>query len=119
MTRNYRRETGSMTGILEELKWEKRRKDNRLILPDKGLKCKARNLTADLIQKKKKALQKSTKWPFRFPLPVKTPIRKASFLKLAGTGMSSLILSSPLRNCRTTAYLNSRSAVQVIYVRSY
>ena len=34
-------ETGSMTGILEELKWEilqKRRKDNRLILLYKGLK---------------------------------------------------------------------------------
>ena len=35
VTRNYSYETGSMTGILEELKWEtlqKRRKDNRLIL---------------------------------------------------------------------------------------
>ena len=34
VTRNYSRETGSMTDILEELKWEtlqKRRKDNRLI----------------------------------------------------------------------------------------
>ena len=31
VTRNYNRETGSMAGILEELKWEtlqKRRKDN-------------------------------------------------------------------------------------------
>ena len=34
VTRNNSYETGSMTGILEELKWEtlqKRRKDNRLI----------------------------------------------------------------------------------------
>ena len=34
VTRNYSYETGSMIGILEELKWEtlqKRRKDNRLI----------------------------------------------------------------------------------------
>ena len=34
VTRNYSYETASMTGILEELKWEalqKRRKDNRLI----------------------------------------------------------------------------------------
>ena len=34
VTRNYSYETGSMTCILEELKWEtlqKRRKDNRLI----------------------------------------------------------------------------------------
>ena len=45
VTRNYSYETGSMTGILEELKWEtlqKRRKDNRLILLFKGLKGKAR-----------------------------------------------------------------------------
>ena len=45
VTRNYSYETGSMTGILEELKWEtlqKRRKDNRLILLYKGLKGKAR-----------------------------------------------------------------------------
>ena len=43
--RNYSYETGSMTGILEELKWEtlqKSRKDNRLILMYKGLKGKAR-----------------------------------------------------------------------------
>ena len=35
VTRNYTREAGSMTSILEQLKWEslkKRRKDNRLIL---------------------------------------------------------------------------------------
>ena len=35
VTRNYEYETGSMTGILGQLKWEslkKRRKDNRLIL---------------------------------------------------------------------------------------
>ena len=41
MTGNYDYETGSMTGILGQLKWEslkKRRKDNRLILLYKGLK---------------------------------------------------------------------------------
>ena len=40
VTRNYTRDEGSMTGILEQLKWEslkKRRKDNRLILLYKGL----------------------------------------------------------------------------------
>ena len=45
-------ETGSMTGILGQLKWEslkKRRKDNRLILLYKGLK--ARIPTDDLIPK--------------------------------------------------------------------
>ena len=43
VTRNYSYETGSMTGILEELKWEtlqKRRKDNRLILPLSGNKLR-------------------------------------------------------------------------------
>ena len=43
VTRNYVYKTGSMTGILGQLKWEslkKRRKDNRLILLYKGLKGK-------------------------------------------------------------------------------
>ena len=54
MTRNYVYETGSMTGILGQLKWEslmKRRKDNRLILLYKYLKGKARIPTDDLIPK--------------------------------------------------------------------
>ena len=54
MTRNYVYETGSMTGILGQLKWEslkKRRKDNRLISLYKGLKGKARIPTDDLIPK--------------------------------------------------------------------
>ena len=51
VTRNYVYETGSMTGILGQLKWEslkKKRKDNRLILLYKGLKGKARIPTDDL-----------------------------------------------------------------------
>ena len=39
VTRNYVYETGSMTGILGQLKWEslkRRRKDNRLGLLNKG-----------------------------------------------------------------------------------
>ena len=54
VTRNYVYETGSMTGILGQLKWEslkKRRKDNRLILLYKGLKGKARIPTDELIPK--------------------------------------------------------------------
>ena len=68
VTRNYSRETGSMTGILEELKWEtlqKRRKDKRLILLYKGVKGRARIPTVDLIppppQKKKKKKKKKKK----------------------------------------------------------
>ena len=54
MTRNYVYETGSMIGILGQLKWEslkKRRKECRLILLYKGLKGKARIPTDDLIPK--------------------------------------------------------------------
>ena len=54
VTRNYVYETGSMTAILGQLKWEflkKRRKDNRLILLYKGLKGKARIPTDDFIPK--------------------------------------------------------------------
>ena len=54
VTRNYTFEEGSMTGILEQLKWEslkKRRTDNRLILLYKGMKGKARIPTDDLIPK--------------------------------------------------------------------
>ena len=52
VTGNYNFETGSMTGILEHLKWEslkKRRRDSRLILLYKGLKGKASIPTDDRI----------------------------------------------------------------------
>ena len=57
VTRNYVFETGSMTDIQGQLKWEslkkrrKGRKDNRLILLYKGLKGKARIPTDYLIPK--------------------------------------------------------------------
>ena len=57
VTGNYVFETGSMTGILSQLKWEslkKRRKDSRLILLYKGLKGKARIPTDDLIPKNRR-----------------------------------------------------------------
>ena len=53
-TGNNNYETGSMTGILVQLKWEslkKRRKDKRLILLYKCLKGKASVPTDDLIPK--------------------------------------------------------------------
>ena len=57
VTGNYVFETGSMTGILGQLKWEslkKRRKDSSLILLYKGLKSKARIPTDDLIPKNRR-----------------------------------------------------------------
>ena len=51
VTSNYSFETGSMTGILENLKWEslKKRRDSRQILLYKGLKGAACIPTDDLI----------------------------------------------------------------------
>ena len=109
VTRNYCRETCSMSGILEELKWgtlQKMRKDNWLISLCKCLKVKPEFLQLTLSPKTGVA-EINIQWPFRFPLLVKTSIRKASFLKLSGTGMTSLIHASHMLNCRMTAYLNS------------
>ena len=52
VTGNYIYETGSMTGILEQLKWEtlkKRRRDSRIIMLYKGLKGAANIPTNDLV----------------------------------------------------------------------
>ena len=94
VTGNYNYETGSMTGILGQLKWEalkKRRKDNRLILLFKGLKDKFSVPTDDLIPKTRSCrIQQS--------MAVQTPIAsidvyKGSFLpRLTGIGMLSPIL---------------------------
>ena len=91
VTRNYAYETGSMTGILGQLKWEslkKRRKDNRLIVLYKGLKGKAR-IPTDALFPRLGVAGISTPWPFRYPQPVKMSIRKASSPRLSGTGMTS------------------------------
>ena len=69
VTRNYTFEEGSMTGILEQLKWEslkKRRTDNRLILLYKGLKGKARIPTDDRIPKTRRCRNSHSK---AFQLP--------------------------------------------------
>ena len=52
VTGNYTYETGSMAGVLEQLKWEslkKRRKDSRLIMLYKALKGVANIPTSDLV----------------------------------------------------------------------
>ena len=51
VTGNYSYEAGSMTGILEQLKWEslKNRKDSRLIVLYKGIKGAASIPTNDLV----------------------------------------------------------------------
>ena len=69
VTRNYAYEEGSITYILEQLKWEslkKRRTDNRLILLYKGLKGRARIPTDDLIPKTRRCRNSHSK---AFQLP--------------------------------------------------
>ena len=73
-------ETGSMTGILGQLKWEslkKRRKDNRLILLYKGLKGKARIPTDDLIPKTRRGRNQHS-LVFQIPSAIKD-VYKYSF----------------------------------------
>ena len=80
VTRIYVYETGSMTGILGQLKWEslkKRRKDNRLILLYKGLKGKARIPTDDLIPKTRRGRNQQS---LAFQIPsVSKDVYKYSF----------------------------------------
>ena len=76
VTRNYVYETGSMTDILGQLKWEslkKRRKDNRLILSLKVRKVEPGYRQMTLFPRLGVA-GISTPWPFRSPQPVKMSI---------------------------------------------
>ena len=100
VTGNYNYETGSMAGILGQLKWEslkKRRKDNRLILLYKGLKGKASVPTDDLIPKTRRCRNQHS-MAFQTPI-ANTDVYKGSFFPL---GMPSPILwSHPLKMQRT------------------
>ena len=81
LTGNYSYETGSMTAILEELKWEtlqKRRKDNRLILLYKGLNGKARIPTDDLIPKNRR-FRNQHSLVFQIPTASKYAYKKSFF----------------------------------------
>ena len=82
VTGNYNYETGSMTGILGQLKWEslkKRRKDNRFILLYKGLKGKTRVPTDDLIPKTRRCRNQHS-------MAFQTPIAKIQmFIKVASS----------------------------------
>ena len=80
VTGNYNYETGRMTGILVQLKWEsfkKRRKDNRLILPYKCLKSKSSVPTDDGIPKNRRCRNQHT-MAFQTPI-ANTDVYKGSF----------------------------------------
>ena len=94
VTGNYVFETGSMNGILGQLKWEslkKRRKDSRLILLYRGLKGKARIPTDDLIPKNRRCRNQHS-LTFQIPSASKKRTEVVSFHRLSGTGITSLIL---------------------------
>ena len=79
MTGNYNYETGRMTRILGQLKWEslkKKRKDNKLILLYKGLKGKT-SVQMTLSQKLG-IVESSTLWHFRLSLLIQMPIKVAT-----------------------------------------
>ena len=101
VTRNYVYETGSMTGILGQLKWEslkKRRKDNRLILLYNGLKCKARIPTDDLIPKTRRGRNQHS-LAFQIPSASKDVYKYSFFPQTIGDWNDlpeSLIFSSEL-----------------------
>ena len=91
VTGNYNYETGSMTGILGQLKWEslkKRRKDNRLILLYKGLKGKASVPTDDLIPKTRHCRNQHF-MAFQTPI-VNTDVYKGSFFPQTIRGWNAL-----------------------------
>ena len=80
VTGNYNYETGSMTGILGQLKREslkKRKKDNRLKLLFKGLKGKASVPTDDLIPKTGRCRNQHS-MAFQTPI-TNTDVNKGSF----------------------------------------
>ena len=80
VTGNYTYETGSMTGILKNLKWEslkKRRKDSRLIMLYKGLKDAASIPINDLVPPSRRTRNHHS-LAFQTPL-AGTDIYKSSF----------------------------------------
>ena len=94
VTGNYVFETGSMTAVLGQLKWEslkKRRKDSRLILLYKGLKVKP-EYTQMTLSRRIGVVEINTLWLFRYLQLAKTRTKAVSFHRLSGTGMASLIL---------------------------
>ena len=94
VTGNYNYETGSMTGILGQLKWEslkKRWKDNRLILLYKGVKGKASVPTDDLIPTIRHCRNQHS-MAFQTPIANTDVYKEASSPRLSGIGMPSLIL---------------------------
>ena len=100
VTGNYNYETGSMTGILGQLKWNPSRKGGKTI----DLYCYIKVLKVKPVYQQMTLSPKlgvvgiSTLWHFRLPLPIQMFIKVASSPRLSGIGMPSPILwSHPLK----------------------
>ena len=93
LTGNYNYETGSMIGILEQLKWESLKKGGKTI----DLYCYIKVLKVKPVYKqmilstKLGVVEISTLWHFRLPLLIQMFIRVASSPRLSGIGMPSAI----------------------------
>ena len=115
VTGNYVFETGSMTGILDQLKWQslkKRRKDSRLILLYKGLKGKARIPTYDLIPKNRRCRNQHS-LAFQIPSASKEAYKTSFFPQTIRDWNDLLIHVSPLLKCLMTVCPSSlHSCVQ-------
>ena len=106
---NYIYETGCMTGILEQLKWEspkKRKRDSRIIMLYKGLKCAASIPTNDLVPQLSMS-EIITLWHFKHPLLILTFKRAVSSQRLIETGIHLQIISFLLRKVQKTLLLSS------------
>ena len=104
---NYIYETGSMTGILEQLKWEsliKRRRDSRIIMLYKGLKGAASIPTNDLVPQLGMS-ESITLWHFKCHLLILTFIRAVSSPRPLEIGIHLQILSFLLLKVQKTLLL--------------
>ena len=94
VTGNYNYETGSMTSILGQLKWESSRKGGKTI----DLYCYIKVLKVKLayqqmtLSPKIGVVEISTLWHFRPPLLIQMFIKVASSPGLSGIGMPSPII---------------------------
>ena len=109
VTGNYNFETGSMTKVLEQLKWEslkQRRKGSRLILFYKGLKGQANIPVGDLKSPLRNTRHQHSK-PFQVPYARTDAYRHSFFPETIRDWNHSLHLLYPLLNPLGIASLDS------------
>ena len=109
VTGNYIYETGSMSDILEQLKWEslkKKKRDSRIIMLYKGMKGAASIPTNDLVPQLGMS-ESITLWHFNPPLLILTITSAVSSYRLLEIGIHLQILSFLLPRVQRTLLLSS------------